>query len=305
MRLDHLTDKQLLIEITRLATLERQTTTELLHHIREMEKRRLFCELGHSSMFDYLVKGLRFSEGQAYRRINAARLLEKKPHLEDKIKSGELNVTVLSDIQSFIRQEKPDELKQDDIIQKAGGLTRKETETMLIRESSKKIPHKDEKLKRESSEHHRLSVNLSNETLAMLQKIRDLWGHKKIESHEDLIAMLAQFTLSKIDPIMKTEGSRKKTKASNQDLRNVTGTGNSKKAKQSRYIPAKMKKAVWKRDGGVCSKCGSTHALEYDHRIPYAIGGANDHDNLRLLCRQCNQRQRDEFFGQTRTVNNQ
>jgi hypothetical protein len=256
-----------------------------------MEKRRLFCELGHSSMFDYLVKGLRFSEGQAYRRINAARLLEKKPHLEDKIKSGELNVTVLSDIQSFIRNEKPDEQKQDNIIQKAGGLTRKETEAMLVSESSKAIPPKRESLTRKSNEHHRLSVNLSNETLAMLQKIRDLWGHKKIESHEDLIAMLAQFTLSKIDPL-----------AGKEKLRTVTGTGNSKPSKQSRYIPAKIKKAVWKRDKGVCSKCGSAHALEYDHRIPYAAGGGNDPGNLGLLCRQCNQRQCVEFFGDSRTV---
>ena len=48
---------------------------------------------------------------------------------------------------------------------------------------------------------------------------------------------------------------------------------------------------------GRCENCSSIYALEIDHRIPKALGGKNLRENLRLLCRQCNQRKAIEVFG--------
>jgi HNH endonuclease len=55
-------------------------------------------------------------------------------------------------------------------------------------------------------------------------------------------------------------------------------------------IPKAVKHAVWIRDSGKCTKCGSREALEYDHVIPVAMGGSNTERNLRLLCERCNRR---------------
>ncbi len=56
-----------------------------------------------------------------------------------------------------------------------------------------------------------------------------------------------------------------------------------------RSIPAAVKRAVWKRDGGQCRWCGSTVQLEYDHIHPHSKGGSSsDVDNIQLLCRLCN-----------------
>jgi hypothetical protein len=56
----------------------------------------------------------------------------------------------------------------------------------------------------------------------------------------------------------------------------------------SRHIPQHIKTAVWSRDGGRCVKCGIDHALQFDHIIPFAEGGASTVDNLQILCSPCN-----------------
>ena len=53
-------------------------------------------------------------------------------------------------------------------------------------------------------------------------------------------------------------------------------------------IPDDVKQFVWQRDGGKCVKCGSTRFLEYDHDIPFSLGGSNTARNIRLLCETCN-----------------
>lgn len=51
-----------------------------------------------------------------------------------------------------------------------------------------------------------------------------------------------------------------------------------------------VKVAVWRRDGGVCARCGSQENLEYDHIIPVSKGGSNTLRNIELLCESCNRK---------------
>ena len=61
---------------------------------------------------------------------------------------------------------------------------------------------------------------------------------------------------------------------------------------RSRYIPAAVKREVWRRDQGCCSyvdrhggrRCGSRYRLEIDHVVPFALGGGAEPANLRLRC---------------------
>lgn len=56
----------------------------------------------------------------------------------------------------------------------------------------------------------------------------------------------------------------------------------------SRSIPQHVKAAVWQRDQGRCCECGANSYLEFDHIIPFSLGGASTVDNLQLLCLRCN-----------------
>ncbi len=71
----------------------------------------------------------------------------------------------------------------------------------------------------------------------------------------------------------------------------ATGT---KREWASRYIPRKVKDAVWERDAGVCQDCGGNEYIEYDHVIPVSRGGTSAQENLQLLCRKCNRKKRSE-----------
>ena len=65
-----------------------------------------------------------------------------------------------------------------------------------------------------------------------------------------------------------------------------------------RHIPAAVRRAVWRRDGGACCyhdpltgvTCGSTHLVQIDHIVPVAQGGSDDIANLRLRCAVHNRR---------------
>jgi hypothetical protein len=57
------------------------------------------------------------------------------------------------------------------------------------------------------------------------------------------------------------------------------------------YVAADVKRAVWKRAGGMCEwilesgeRCGCTTRLEFDHVTPRALGGTSDERNVRLVC---------------------
>ena len=72
----------------------------------------------------------------------------------------------------------------------------------------------------------------------------------------------------------------------------------------SRRIPAATKDAVFTRDKGRCAyvgstgkRCGATHHLQIDHIMPYARGGTNALDNLRLLCERHNMREAERVLG--------
>lgn len=65
----------------------------------------------------------------------------------------------------------------------------------------------------------------------------------------------------------------------------------------SSYIPAQIKREVWKNAQGRCQNCRSHFALEIEHCYPKALGGSSGISNLRLLCRACNQRAAVKIFG--------
>jgi hypothetical protein len=72
----------------------------------------------------------------------------------------------------------------------------------------------------------------------------------------------------------------------------------------SRYVPAAVLRAVWKRDGGRCQWpmasggiCGSTYQVETDHRTVLARGGRATVDELRCCCRPHNDEAARQVFG--------
>ncbi|TFF89621.1 MAG: HNH endonuclease [Promethearchaeota archaeon] len=68
-----------------------------------------------------------------------------------------------------------------------------------------------------------------------------------------------------------------------------------KQTRDPRYLPASVKREVWKRDGGRCVECGSKENLGYNHVIPFSKGGTNTAGNIQLLCEKCNKKKPDKI----------
>ena len=97
----HLNDQDLLVAMEHLVQQERELLTAVLFHLQEIQRRRLFCDLGFPSLFAYAVGKLGYSHDQAYRRINVSRLLKQFPELEAKLESGAITLTNASLAASF------------------------------------------------------------------------------------------------------------------------------------------------------------------------------------------------------------
>ncbi|MCR4294964.1 MAG: HNH endonuclease [Elusimicrobia bacterium] len=69
------------------------------------------------------------------------------------------------------------------------------------------------------------------------------------------------------------------------------------RAARTRWIPRWVRSKVYRRDEGRCvftsedgRRCDARRGLEYDHILPWAMGGrSDDPDNIRLLCRAHNE----------------
>jgi hypothetical protein len=106
MNLTKITDSNLIANTETLAREERGLLTKVLHHFREIERRRLYSSLGYKSLFDFATRKLGYSEDQAYRRIAAMRLLSELPDVETSIRSGALSLTHICLAHQHFQREK-------------------------------------------------------------------------------------------------------------------------------------------------------------------------------------------------------
>ena len=101
-----LNNRDLLSRTKALTQKERTVHIQVLRHLREIESRKLYFSEGCSSLFDYAVRELGYSEGAASRRIKAMRLCRDLPDAEKKLQSGKLSLSGACQLQSFFERQK-------------------------------------------------------------------------------------------------------------------------------------------------------------------------------------------------------
>lgn len=196
MNLSHITDHQLHIDTLDLVKQERELTTVILHHLREIDRRKLFSDYRCSSLYDYCVKVLGYSEASAARRIQAARLLHDLPELEGKIESGVLNLTSVSKVTSFFRQEDIKSVEEKrQVLKMVEGMSSRDCEKALIVLSGREIPAKEEQ-RRISQDKLKVTMILTDETVMLLDRVRGLIP--KPLSNDELIGKLATVAIVRL-----------------------------------------------------------------------------------------------------------
>ncbi|HLE00595.1 MAG: hypothetical protein A2428_16255 [Bdellovibrionales bacterium RIFOXYC1_FULL_54_43] len=303
-QLKSLSDSDLLNQTRLLVARERELTTELLWHLREVEHRRLYAEEGYSSLFDYVTRGLGYAEGSADRRISAMRLLKELPEIEPALKTGELSLSNASALQHFFKGEQKDRGKtyspvaKKELVAKVTGKSRRDCDRLLA-ELAPETP-RPENARPISATQTEIRFTAEETLLAKIEKLKSLLSHRNPNpSYAELIEMLADMALKRLDPEQKADATLEPRPEENPaEKRAATPPAESIKRipKQTRHIPQKLRRSVWKRDQGQCAfinretgvRCGSNHLLEIHHLRDFSLGGKHTLDNLTLRCRNHN-----------------
>lgn len=195
--------------------------------------------------------------------------MKEHPEIEKKIEDGSLSLTNLSKAADKFKQDgiTDKEFKKDILATIENSSARECEKTLFEIITPNSLPIPPER------HFHIINVSVSDETYAKYEEIKCLLAHKRL-SKDEMFKKVFEFAILYIERLkFKTESTR------------LSST------KNPRFITAAMKKTVFLRDK-VCQKCGTKNALEYDHIKPFALGGKTELSNLRILCRNCNQRQR-------------
>ncbi len=90
-----LPDHVLLQALKELVVQDRKTTAQLLVHLAEVERRKLYRDAACSSMHVYCVRELHMSDDMSYKRIRVARAARRHPALLPAIADGRLHLTAV------------------------------------------------------------------------------------------------------------------------------------------------------------------------------------------------------------------
>jgi len=279
MKPNQLSDKALLQQTLLLVKREKEILSEILLHLQEVQRRRLFCDIGYGSLFQYCVKQLGYSEDQTYRRINALKLVKEIPAVQEQIAKGELSLSTLGVAQSLFKADATVDKKE--VLNALIHKSKREAE-VIVKSFSPKIEVRKKELK--------LALSLTQEE--KWNAVKAKLAHCNLTEEEILERLCDSFLSPKPVP-KKTDQEKLGSNLARKPAPSPAPPRNS----AAKNVSKPIQKEIFKKANNSCTNCGSSYALEVDHKIPRALGGTNHPSNLRILCRACNQRSAIRIFG--------
>src|SRR5215471_18518904 len=321
-----------------LRSKERALLVESLVYLGELDRRKLYLDIGFASSFEFCVGYLGRSNGATFRRLTAARLFARFPVLAEYLRDGRLGLTTLVLLRDVLSDERLGE-----ILDRAAGRTEDQVKLLvatlapkppvpdLVRRAPERrspapepprnldlfdasaastsgrevAPCQPQKpparLEPISEEQHVLRMTVGREFVADLEKVRAALSHVVPDrSLEKVLHECIRRTLRACE--RRNLGSTKARIASAEEKP-------AKSAKRTRTIPAEVRREVWQRDGGRCTfvgeeghRCGSTHMLEFHHLEAFALGGLPMARNLTLYCAPHNRGAAEKELGAARVA---
>ena len=312
LELAKLSDETLFGKIEALAETERFSLVDLLIHLGALDQRSACQKKGYSSVFAYLTRRLGYSESDAIRRVRTARAARKYPSILRMLAQGELHLVSVAMLEPVLT---PENHKQ--LLRQASRRSKREVER-LVAELSPATAEPHDRIRQlpppcapapsssaaplwEGSlpgldiilppaspatptvpTNGRVAFTFTADARVQswFDQARDLLRHKlPMGRMEEVIGEALRRLVTRE---LFSKPGRRQTKDPTSSLR--------------RHIPKWVKDEVRQRDAGRCAymgpdgtRCDETAWLEYDHIVPWALGGRSDDPaNIRLLCRSHN-----------------
>jgi hypothetical protein len=250
-------------KLLKLVKEERKITSQIIELLQELENSRAYLEWGYGNLFEYLVKGLGYSESLAYQRKAAIKICQILPEVKEKLDSGALSLTTLARASRV--------LNTKTLTQKVSLLTElenkstREVDKILARISPEKV-HASTK-RRVNEQTIRLAMDFSEEEYQKLERLKALKSHQ-IKDIKELVCLLVDRELEKYNRTSKTPS----------------------KSINPRQIKTSIRNHLLKSANYKCQYpgCEQTHFLQIDHKQSVCVGGGNQISNLQVLCQSHN-----------------
>jgi len=286
----------------------------------EIMRRKLYRDLGFSSMRTYAMEALGFSPTRAGDFIRLARRLESLPMVKEQVASGELGYTKAREISSVA-----DPTNELEWVKVAKEQSRRELEATvrqakkLASQQRKENPDQGELMPRPASIAPpaivpvRVGFELTPAQYARYEAMLAKISHR--ESKADLLLDMVEALLvadknaprgAFADPhyqihihecptcakatVQTPKGEMELTETQAEAAREDAQIHKPGERNKS-TIPPRIRREVLARDRHQCRRkgCNHTRFLEIHHIIPRAAGGTNDPENLVTLCTACHE----------------
>ncbi len=319
-KLQNLEDRPLIETTQLLFKQERVISEKILICLQEIQKRKIFWNLGYRSLYEMLTTHFNLSESSAYSRISALKIMESVPETQVMLRTGEVNFSTLTLAQSFIQKNERAKERKLTACEKSQVIAtiknKSQTEVKKIfSEVCPEFTQQDQVVTLNEYE-KRLHLTIDNKVMQLLNEARDLLAHTVPDGNKNEILKrvlrLANAELRKKKFAIISDGNsepeHKNRTSSSSAAREHSSKRmfplDSKAPSNGRTISRHIKNIVFRRAHGACEnriepnpdtkalnhakKCGSTYKLEFEHVMPIAIGGDSSLQNIQLLCRSCN-----------------
>lgn len=305
--LSSLTDSDLVAKVITLVSSDCALAADLLHHLGEVDARRLYADAGFSSMFAWCTAKLGMCESSAGRRIAAARAARQFPIILELVSTGRIHVTGVAMLAPHLTDDNHREL-----LEAGCGKTRRQLEEVLadrnpkpdVRPLMRKEPTPSGRPETAAvsdppapptnrptpppqplgQQRYKVQFTASKDLRDKLERATALMSHR-VEPG-DLAAVVEAAVDLLIEQVEKERfAAQPKTKRQTKPA-----------SKRTRHIPNDIKRKVYTRDEGQCTfrapdgtRCTSRHRLELHHKHPWGKQGEHAVDNIELRCRAHNQ----------------
>lgn len=304
-----LSDVDLIANLQRACADSNAITLRIIYLLIETEERGLYLIDACPSMFDYCVRRLKMSEGAAYLRLAAARLVRTFPTLARRIESGELHLSGLVRLRNHVTPDNVEEIA--DAVR--GMSKRRIIEFLAAREPRVTSPPRPGKLRklpkmktanaveptlaREieliADMQYRLGLTLDRGERDELLHVRDLMMHRNPSGDLNAVVMTAIRALRvELERQIHATSARPRRASKAPSVAKTDG------------VSRAVRREVFARDGHRCTytnkkgeRCPATSRLELDHIVSPVHGGSNETVNIRVRCRAHNLWHAEKVFG--------
>jgi len=295
---------------------------DLLADLAEVDARKLYLPAGYPSMFAYCLGELRLCEQAALKRIQAARAGRRFPAIFDAVAEGRLHLSGVVLLAPYLSEATAGEL-----LGACAHKSKSEIERLLaerfpksdvlawteptpsppLAPSGQQVPgsvacqlspgivapvHDVDKVTPLSTQSYAVQFTMSQEAHAYLRYAQALLG-RRVRPGD--IGKVVEQALAVFVAHLEKGKFAATTKPRH---------GHRRSSNNPRHISARVKRAVWERDGGQCTfvsedghRCPADTNLEFDHVLEVARGGEATVEGIRLLCRAHNQYAAERTFG--------